>query len=417
MTGAADHSAACDACLRRTDLIAALAGWLDVEWRRRDAPGRVLALPDSHLLALGDAAARRRFHAFDPAGARAAIAAAGLTAVCRHSPRYPSALEDLPDPPALLHVAGRLAALEAPARVGIVGARAASAYGREVACELGRSLAMAGVGVVSGLALGIDAAAHDGAIAARPSPGARAGAPVAVLAGGADRPYPARGHRLHAAVWEAGAVVSEMPPGFGVYRWAFVARNRIIAALSHVLVVVEAAERSGSLTTADFAGAIGRTVAAVPGRVTARTATGTNGLIHDGAPLVRDARDVVDLLAGATGGGPAIVIAPEPARPHDLAPDLAAVLERIEQGEGSLAELASTPAEARTVLLALGRLEAAGLIRRGFGGRYERAAASPVRPVDPLGEDPFGDELESLGGRERGGVDEDADPSGREVPT
>src|SRR5205085_10344978 len=118
--------------------------------------------------------------------------------------------------------------------------------------ELGRALTGAGIGIVSGLALGIDAAAHDGAIAGLRSP-APASAPVAVLAGGADRPYPARGHRLHAAVREAGAVVSEMPPGFGVHRWAFVARNRIIAALCRVLVVVEAAERSGSLTTADFA--------------------------------------------------------------------------------------------------------------------------------------------------------------------
>lgn len=379
---------ACDACLRRTDLIAGLAGWLDVEWRRRDAPGRVLALPDEHLLSLGHAEARRRYERFDPARARAAIDAAGLLAVCRHSPLYPADLEDLPDPPAVLHIAGRLKALTTPARVGIVGARAATTYGREVAYELGRGLAAAGVGVVSGLALGIDAAAHDGAVGARAtSPGA---APVAVLAGGADRPYPARGHRLHAAVAEAGAVVSEMPPGFDVHRWAFVARNRLIAALSHVLVVVEAAERSGSLTTADFAGALGRTVAAVPGRVTARTAAGTNGLLHDGAPLVRDARDVVDLLADVTAT-PALVEAVAAATaaadvslpPPDLEPELAAVLERVEHGEGSLAELAHTPDEARSVLLALGRLEAAGLVRRGFGGRYERAAGTRDRTVRP----------------------------------
>lgn len=385
---------ACDACLRRTDLIAGLAGWLDVEWRRRDAPGRVLALADDRLLALGHAQARRRYERFDPAEARAAIDAAGLHAVCRHSPLYPADLDDLPDPPAVLHVAGRLEALTTPARVGIVGARAATPYGREVAYELGRGLAAAGVGVVSGLALGIDAAAHDGAIGAlgarAPSPGA---APVAVLAGGADRPYPARGHRLHAAVAAAGAVVSEMPPGFDVHRWAFVARNRIIAALSHVLVVVEAAERSGSLTTADFAGALGRTVAAVPGRVTARTAAGTNGLLHDGAPLVRDARDVVDLLADVTvtpalaeavaAATSVTAAAGAPSAPPELEPELAAVLERVENGEGSLAELAHTPDEARAVLLALGRLEAAGLTRRGFGGRYERAAGTRDRTHRP----------------------------------
>jgi DNA processing protein len=365
------HIAACDDCLRRTDLIAALAGRLDIEWRRRDATGRVLALPDEHLLAIADPGGRRRFHAFDPRRARAAIATAGLAAVCRCAPAYPEALEDLPDPPAVLHVAGRVDALGPAGRVGVVGARAATAYGREVAHELGRALAVVGVGVVSGLALGIDAAAHDGAIAGRRDP-RPAAAPIAVLAGGADRPYPARGHRLHAAIRDAGAVVSELPPGFGVHRWAFVARNRIIAALCRVLVVVEAAERSGSLTTADFAATIGRTVAAVPGRVTARTAAGTNGLIHDGAPLIRDARDVLDLLAEVTGE-PRATVAPEPSRPPDLAPELDALLDRIEDGEGTLGELAATPEAARATLAALGNLEARGLIRRGFGGRYERA--------------------------------------------
>jgi DNA processing protein len=175
-----------------------------------------------------------------------------------------------------------------------------------------------------------------------------------------------------------------------VHRWAFVARNRIIAALAHVLVVVEAAERSGSLTTADFAGAIGRTVAAVPGRVTARTAAGTNGLLHDGAPLVRDARDAVDLLADlnatpalaeAAAAAVASVATAVTSPPPDLEPELAVILERIENGEGSLAELAHTPDEARSVLLALGRLESAGLVRRGFGGRYERAAGTRDRTV------------------------------------
>jgi DNA processing protein len=197
-------------------------------------------------------------------------------------------------------------------------------------------------------------------------------APVAVLAGGADRPYPVRGRRLHQAVRQVGAVVSEMPPGFGVHRWAFVARNRIIAALSSVLVVVEAAERSGSLTTADFAAAIGRTVGAVPGRVTSATAAGTNGLIRDGAPLVRNAADVLDLLAEATGTAyarPAAVLT----RPPDLDPESHALLDGIEGGRGTLAELAEGAGDSRAVLVALGRLEAAGLVRRGFGGRYERA--------------------------------------------
>jgi DNA processing protein len=367
----ARSASACDHCLRRTDLIAALAGRLDIEWRRRQAPGRVLALHDAELLALGDATLRRRWHAFSAGDARDRIVAAGLLAVCRCSPAYPEALEDLPDPPAVIHVGGRIEALDPADRVGIVGARAASTYGRDVARELGRALSLAGVGVVSGLALGVDAAAHEGAVAGPARRGHRPAPPVAVLAGGADRPYPARGLRLHHAVRGAGAIVSEMPPGFGVHRWAFVARNRIIAALCRVLVVVEAAERSGSLTTADFAAEIGRTVAAVPGRVTARTAAGTNALLRDGAPLVRDASDVLDLLADVTGA-PRVAITKEPPRPSDLDVAQHRLLDRIEAGEGTLAELASTPEAARAVLAALGELESRGLITRGFGGRYER---------------------------------------------
>jgi DNA processing protein len=364
---------ACDDCLRRTDLIAALAGRLDIEWRKRDAPGQVLALDDAELLVLGDAAVRRRWHDFHPADARRAIAAAGLSAVCRCAEGYPDGLRDLPDPPAVVHVAGRADAMHVQDSVGIVGARAATPYGLEVARELGRTLAVAGVGVVSGLALGIDATAHEGAVLGlRDSAPVPPRGPVAVLAGGADRPYPARGHRLYAAVRDAGAVVSEMPPGFGVHRWAFVARNRIIAALSRVLVVVEAAERSGSLTTADFAAAIGRTVGAVPGRVTSRTSQGSNGLIRDGAPLVRGAEDALDLLAEVTGSRHAI----RPARTASvpaLEPALRRVLESVEAGHGSLPELARTPDESRAALRALGELEARGLVVRGFGGRYERA--------------------------------------------
>jgi DNA processing protein len=370
---------ACDDCLRRTALIASLAGRLDIEWRRREAPGQVLALADGELLELGDAATRDGWASFRAPAARDRVAAAGLAAFCRCAPEYPDGLEDLPDPPAVLHVAGHPGVLADADRVGIVGARAATGYGLEVARELGRTLTLAGVGVVSGLALGVDAAAHEGAVIAASalagsSPAATSAPPLAVLAGGADRPYPASGRRLHVAVRSAGGIVSEMPPGFGVHRWAFVARNRIIAALCRVLVVVEATERSGSLTTADFAAGIGRTVSAVPGRVTARTAAGTNGLIRDGAPLVRHAADVLDILADVTGAAYARPPAAPP-RPHGLDPALHALLDRVEAGCGTLAELTGAADDARAVLVSLGRLESAGLVRRGFGGRYERAAA------------------------------------------
>src|SRR3954464_6550135 len=139
-----------------------------------------------------------------------------------------------------------------------------------------------------------------------------------------DVPSPARGWRLHAAVAARGAVISEMPPGADAYRWCFVARNRIIAALAAATVVVQATERSGSLTTADFAAEVGRAVGAVPGSVTSRLSAGTHSLIQAGAPLIRHANDALELLANATGR--VFEEAPPPPRP-DLDPALTALLD------------------------------------------------------------------------------------------
>jgi DNA processing protein len=357
---------ACDACLRRAALVAALAGRLDVEWRRRDATSRVLALPDEELLAAGTTAVRARHERFDAALSRAVAARAGVALLCRCSAAYPARLRALPDPPAVLHVLGDPGALDIPDAVAIVGARRATPYGLDVSRALGRGLSRAGVPVVSGLALGIDAAAHDGALAGPARP-------VAVLAASPDVPYPSRNRALHAAVAERGAVVSELPPGASAFRWCFVARNRIVAALAQVVVIVEAAQRSGSLTTADFAADLGCTVAAVPGRVTNRTASGTNALIQSGAALVRDAGDVLDLLAEATGR-PRRQTPSRPPAPPELAPELQALLAAVEEGRGALGELATNGEQARAVLAGLGELEFRGLIRRTFGGRYEPAA-------------------------------------------
>ena len=370
-SGAAADSAAqrdpgaCDACLRRTALVAALAGRLDVEWRRRDAAPRVLALPDEDLLAVGGAALRERHGRFDAAVPRPVAAQAGVTLVCRCSAAYPARLRALPDPPAVLHVLGDPAVLDVPEAVAIVGARRATSYGLEVSRAIGRGLSRAGVPVASGLALGIDAAAHRGALEG-PAP------PVAVLAAAPEVAYPPSHRLLHAAVAEHGAVVSELPPGSSAFRWCFVARNRIVAALAQVVVIVEAAERSGSLTTAEFAADLGCTVAAVPGRVTNRTAAGTNALIQSGAALVRDAGDVLDLLADTTGRPRRQ--APARPEPAGLAPELRDLLAAVEEGRGALGELATDADQARRVLAGLGELEFRGLIRRTFGGRYEPAA-------------------------------------------
>jgi DNA processing protein len=356
--------AACDDCLRRTDLIAALAGWLDVEWRRQDAPARVLALSDERLLDLTSSAEiRYRYARFDPRRARNTIGIAGLGAVCRCADNYPPRLRDLADPPAVLHIAGTRECVGLDDAVAVVGARRATQYGVTVAHDIGRGLSAAGVSVVSGLALGVDSSVHGGALT-------RSAPPVAVLAGGADRPYPPSKRGLYVAVRAAGAVVSEMPPGFGIHRWAFVARNRLIAALARVVVVVEATERSGSLTTADLGAELGRTIAAVPGRVTCATAAGTNGLIRDGAALVRTVRDVLDALAELTGGAYERAASSDP----ELGPELAEMLEAIGAGHSTLPMLVSTGLNARAVLAGLGELEALGLVRRGFGGRYERVS-------------------------------------------
>ena len=347
---------ACDRCLRRTDLIAALAGRIEIEWRGRRGRPQLLGLPDDELLDwAGVPEPRRRYLAFDAAASREAIRTAGLDAVCRCSDAYPQGLRDLPDPPAVLHVLGRLPSGEG---VAVVGARRATAYGLEVARSLGRSLAASGLTVVSGMALGVDSAAHEGALEA---PG---GVTVAVMAGGADRCYPARKAPLHRQIAARGAVVSELPPGFPPYRWGFPARNRLIAALGSATVVVEAAERSGSLITADLAGEIGRAVAAVPGPVGSRQSEGTNLLLKTGCELVRSAQDVLDLLFGA--GAREV---PTADRHVDLRPELRAIYEAVRAGRGSLAELAGAH-DALSVAAALGELELLGLIRRAFGGRY-----------------------------------------------
>jgi DNA processing protein len=366
---------ACDACLRRTWLLARLAARIERARHERRGLHDILALDDETLMAAvgGRHAATisSDFEAVRAGELRAAVAAAGLDAVCRHDERYPARLRDDAGGPAVLHVAGRPGRLAervgaggdgVPPAVAIVGARRASPDGLEVARALGRGLAAAGVTVVSGMALGIDAAAHAGALEAT-------GPTVAVLGGSADTAYPMAKQWIHRKLVERHCVVSEMPPGFRPYKWSFPARNRIIAGLAEVTVVVEAAERSGSLITADFATQLGREVAAVPGRVTATQSRGTNALIKDGATLVRDARDVLDLLFGAGRGAPSLDQA------AGLEPGRRDLLREVEAGCDTVGALARTPEEAHQAAVGLTELELLGLLRRGPGGRYRRVPA------------------------------------------
>ena len=358
----------CEDCQRRAWLVAALAGRL----QRVGGPPVVralLALDDAELLAAlagGERGApiRAGHRAFDPADARERCRAAGLEAVCRCDAAYPAALRDLEAVPAVLHATSlpALAAATAEPAIAIVGARRASTYGLEVARALGRDLAAARAPVISGLALGVDGAAHRGALAS-------AGSTVAVLAGGADVPYPASHARLYRQIAGAGAVVSELPPGTRAFPWCFPARNRIIAALAALTVVVEAAPRSGALVTAAVARELGREVGAVPGQVTSDLASGTNALIADGAHLVSGAQAALDVAYGA--GARRV---PERPLPADLDPALRRLLEAVAAGHDTVATAGRHVAGAGDAAVALTRLELLGLLRRTAGGRYVRVA-------------------------------------------
>lgn len=236
------------------------------------------------------------------ASARALLAQADGTGVALTLPGdsdYPPSLLDLPDPPVTLWRAGAAEVLRRARRVAVVGTRANSSLGERATRRIVGALAELGVCVVSGLARGIDTVAHHAAIAA--------GLPtVAVLGTGVNVPYPVENTRLHALIADgAGAVVAEPAPGTPASRGAFPRRNRIVAALAELVVVVEAGHRSGALITAGLAADLGRTVAAVPGSFEAATAAGTNALLRDGAHVLAEPRDVLTLL-GATAHSPAL---------------------------------------------------------------------------------------------------------------
>jgi DNA processing protein len=364
-------SDACDRCLRRSWLIGRLAPRITgLLARGRRVPG-LLALTDDALVeAVGGRhkeAVWEELSRFDPDWAHAGLAEARVWAVCRHAASYPAQLLDLPDPPTTLFGVGRaelLAAVGQGPAVAVVGTRRPSPYGTEVAYALGRGLGAAGVPVISGLALGIDATAHRGCLDGR-------GAPLAVLARGPECAYPRRHRKLHEQVAERGVVLAEVPPGTAAERWSFPARNRIMAGLARMTLVVEAADPSGSLITAEFARDLGRAVAAVPGRVTARMAAGTNGLLRDGAVPVTSTEDVLDELYGV-GLRPQPPETTRPAPPSE--PRMRAVLDAVEAGTGVDEIVARTRASASEVRVALARLEADGHVVRGALGGWERVA-------------------------------------------
>jgi DNA processing protein len=358
---------ACEPCLRRTALLGLLGPWIE------RGGGGVRRLPEA--LALSDdalvhgvcrgkrAAVDRRLARFDAVQAQARAARAGMGILCRHASGYPQQLAQMSDAPAVLHTLGAPALLDRcglDGAVAVVGSRQASGYGLQMAYALGRDLAAAGVPVVSGMAYGVDSAAHEGALAA-------GGPTVAVMPGGADHAYPRSKVGLHARIRASGLLLAEMPPGMRPFRWSFPARNRIMAALARMTVVVEGTEGSGSLITAAFAADLGREVGAVPGQATSTLAAGPNRLLAEGAVVVRSADDVLDAVYGP-GERPR-------ARPPSsrLDPALEALLERVEAGAGTVDQLAREAGVAE-VLAGLSELELLGLVHRGPGGEYVRTA-------------------------------------------
>ena len=302
------------------------------------------------------------------------LSAAGATgdqAVTLGSQEYPSGLAEIPDPPFLLWVRGCREALLAPA-VAIVGSRAASPYALEMAATLAGDLTRLGLVVVSGLARGVDGAAHDAALVR--------GRTVAVLGCGVDRVYPPEHADLAGRIARAGALVSELPPGRPPIASHFPRRNRLISGLSWAVVIVEASERSGSLITARCALEQGREVMVVPGNALTGRNRGGHALLRDGARLVESAAEVVEeirpmigsrwpdleLSAGMSAG---------PSAGGETPGGVTALLAALPPGEAVDVDtlVARTGEDARALLHQMLSLELEGRVFRAGGGRFVRA--------------------------------------------
>jgi DNA processing protein len=327
------------------------------------ARAALAALPG--LARRGGASAPARICSREDAEAELKAARArGVDFVALGEPDYPPRLQMIDDAPPLLAVRGKLAVLTRPL-VAIVGSRNASAAGVKFAERLARELGHAGFGTVSGLARGIDAAAHRASLAT---------GTIAVLAGGHDRVYPAEHSDLLEAILTEGAAISEMPLAWEPRARDFPRRNRLISGLSVGVVIVEAARRSGSLITARLAGEQGREVFAVPGSPLDPRAEGTNGLLKQGATLVTEAADIIAVLEPILGRGfdvPAQEPTPEAPGPLDVEPgadERARITGLLGPTPVSIDDLVrlshSSPAIVRTVLL---ELEIAGRLERHGG--------------------------------------------------
>jgi DNA processing protein len=278
-------------------------------------------------------------------------------------PGYPALLANIPDPPLLLYINGRVELLASPG-LAIVGSRNASTQGKANALAFAEALSGAGLCIVSGLALGIDAAAHEGALRNQ-------GGTIAVIGTGPDLVYPARNRALAGRIAHEGCIVSEYPVGTPPLPGNFPKRNRIISGLVAGVLVVEAAAQSGSLITARQAAEQGRDVFAIPGSIHAALSKGCHILIREGARLVDSAADVLEAMALSPLARPECVCPSAPVQAP--APDDEALLAALGhdpvEPDTLLATLGGTPGELSTRLL---MLELAGMVERLPGGRLQR---------------------------------------------
>lgn len=329
--------------------------------------------PERLLEALADALAvppAMRGERLNQARLRADLAlrqgrAAGLSLLPWFRLGFPELLKEIVDPPVALWTTGQMECLSRPA-IAVVGGRRAAPTGLRVARNLGRDLADAGLVVVSGLARGIDAAAHQGALDA-------GGTTIGVLGCGADAVYPREHDRLAAAMRRSGAVISEFPPGTPPMAHHFPMRNRIISGLCSAVVVIEASQRSGSLITARMALEQGREVLAVPGNVASGQYAGCHALLKDGAALVETVSDVLGALGWPSGSA----LSPSQVGNPRIISKLEAAMA---VGEPYTAdELAARTGLAGPELLAeLGALEVAGTVGRIPGAGFVRVDKSVI---------------------------------------
>jgi DNA processing protein len=362
---------ACPECLRRSWLLAELSAVLDRNCRADDRLFELLALEDRELIrALGGRRRdelERRHAGFD---VRELEPRHGIEPICRHDSRYPEGLRGV-RAPHLLHVSGglaRLTTLTGEPLVAVFGTRQASDYGIKLARTLTRELAASGTTVVTGRTGGIALSAQQGALEGN-------GATIQIGGDGLGAPTPKARRALYERLLGKGCAIAELPGGARGRAWGASAGERIVAGLGAVSVIVEAHDSPRELRGARIARELGRPVAALPGPVTSRTSSGCHALLREGARLVRDVEDLLDLLYGLDE--PRWRTRPPSRVLPRLGSALRELLERVGGGIDTPAKLTAGRENPAQVLQELSELELLGLLERGDGGRYAICEARP----------------------------------------